>query len=314
MAKKILTRLRCPDHLHKIPAFCDTLSQGRLGIVLMLIGAVAVSPLLSSCKKKERLTTPSYSFRISPSAVTLVNGASQVFTVSAQAPSGSIEVSPEWIVSASSLGALSPTIGNRVTFTASALGDVVLSAAFEGQTTTAQVAIVAYEAPSGGTAFDVYSDLGIPSGARLDTSNNFTLSEPSNTDYTPEGSKFLRSENFGPTPGSFFWNVFLADTRDMSSFAGGSLKFFIRLGRPLSGVEALRLNIEDDTNPAVSTLSTAWVNFDRTDTEWQEVTIPLAAVFAGLDETRIQIPFQLIAAAIASPGLTFDIDAVRWVQ
>jgi hypothetical protein len=51
--------------------------------------------------------------------------------------------------------------------------------------------------------------------------------------------------------------------------------------------------------------------FDRSSTDWQEISIPLSSYFSGVDETQIKVPFAIVATALSS-ALTYDVDAVRW--
>lgn len=284
---------------------------------LTFFGAVLVLFVGAGCEKKDRLSTSTFSFTIDPPAATVVKGETQVLTAKGVAPDGPVETSPEWEAS-STAGDLNTTIGPSVTLTGASLGDVTVTATWNGMQATSNIAIVTYE-PGSGT-FDVFSDAGLPTGTGI-TSSIFVAagltSAESTSGYTPEGTEYrtTTSANAGD-----WWQVTLdknsdGSSKDLSSFTGGNLKFSLRLGRSLGAAEKMEVEVIDAGAPNITVTvdSDSFVGFDRTDgTNWQEISVPLALFFPGLDETKIKVPFTIKLGAGVASAVSFDVDAVRW--
>lgn len=273
-------------------------------------------PALIGCKKKERLTASTYTFKISPSASTVVKNNTLTLTAKGLSSAGDISVNPTWsCTGACTATDLSTTFGSAITFTASTLGDAVVTAVFDGQTATSQIAVVTYI--SNANTYDVYRDLGLPSGSNvlsdIFVGGGLSLNELS-TGYTPEGTKYERASSV--LTGAF-WGVTLDKNntglkQDLSTFSGGHLKFALRLvDRIIGAGETLRIDVVDSPGSTASVTLSSTYGFDRTSTDWQEISIPLSLYFPGVDETQIKVPFALVATAIPST-LTVDVDAVRW--
>lgn len=270
----------------------------------------------ASCKKKDRLSASTYGFEVIPRAATVVKGQTQVFTARGVSPNGSaFDANPVWSVSPASVGDLNTSLGPTVTFTANALGDVTISAIFDGTMTQSKVAVVTYK-PNSNT-YDVYNDNGLPTGigqSDIFTSVGLDLDEIS-SGYTPERIKYQRATS---APDDAFWGVTL-DKRmaptyfeDLSSFSGGALHFTIRLNRVVNDTPVEVINIDvRDTGAAASVALTPAVGFARTSLDWQEISIPLSNFFSGINETQVRVPFAIVLFTLTSP-LTFDVDAVRW--
>jgi hypothetical protein len=270
---------------------------------------------LSSCHKEDRLAASTFDFRITPPAAQVVRNNTLTLTARGNSGGGSFSVSPTWSVSDEALGSLSTSIGSSVEFQALALGDVTVTATYDGIQTTSQIAIVTY-IPNSNT-FDVYNDDGLPSGAGLDsdifTSGGLSLAEIS-TGYTPEGVKYQRATN---APDDAFWGVTLDDanmglTQNLSSFSGGTLKFALRLGRTLGAGESIRIDIQDTGFTGNFSLVSGSNGYSRLDTNWQEISIPISS-FAGVNLSQIKVPFAVVLPILTST-LTFDVDAVRWEE
>lgn len=274
---------------------------------------------LLSCNKKNRLTDSTYNFSISPPAATVVKNQSITLTARGTSTNGSINVNPTWTVSSPTLGNLSTSIGPSVVFQSQNLGDVVVSANFDGLTATSQIAIVTYQ--PGSNTFDVYDDdLPLEAGITADIfASTFPLSiamplSESSSGYTPEGLKYQHATS---APEGSFWGVTLDATdigqnKSLVAFNGGNLKFALRLGRTVANDETIRIELTDSTPPGIGVNLVSGSNgFNRLGTDWQEITIPIAS-FGGLDTSAIEVPFAVVMLDLNGGTLTFDIDAVRW--
>jgi len=271
--------------------------------------------LLSSCNKKDRLTASNFSFIVSPSALTVVKGDSATFQAKATSGSGSLETDPTWTLSGTTSNDLNTQIGSTVILTPSTLGDVVLTATFDGVLATAQVAVVTYIPSS--SDFSVYNDDGLPTG-NVDSdifvfpASGLDLQELS-SGYTPDGIKYQRASNF--TSGQA-WGVTLdslgaGKSKDLSSFSSGNLKFSIRLVNRSVGVsETININIEDIAGPADKEALGSTFGFNRLSLRWQEISIPLS-LYGSINLTLVKVPFAVEILSVSS-ALSFDIDAVRW--
>ncbi|MFN0118556.1 MAG: Ig-like domain-containing protein [Elusimicrobiota bacterium] len=281
--------------------------------------------ILSSCSKKNRLSASTYEFSVTPPATSVVKNESVTLIAKGQLNGQDINVTPTWTVSSSAVGTLSSSIGPTVTFQANQLGDAVVTATYDGLTTTVQIAVVAYKPVS--SFFNVYTDDGLPSEAGI-SSDIFTIC-PSNflsevsTGYTPEGTKYQRATNL--VTGDF-WGITLDKatspgvgcapgptaglSKNLSSLS--TLKFTMRLNRTLSVGEQIRINVSDRTPQTVSFILVSGSNgFNRLSTDWQEISLPIGASYPGLVKTSINVPFALVAGLLNTP-LTVDIDGIRW--
>jgi hypothetical protein len=286
-----------------------------LGFLVIIVGLVGLLVCIG-CKKKERLTSSTFSFQISPPAASVLKTSSGItLTAKARSTDGSMDVNPTWSVSPETVGTLSSSIGSVVTFQPVGLGDAIVTATFEGASATAQLAVVTYQPTS--NTFDVYNDNGLPSGSDVAsdifTSGGSFLSELS-SGYTPEGTKYQRAS--GVSTGNF-WGVTLdknsaGKSKDLSAFSAGSLKFALRLvNRTLANTESIRLDVTDASNTTKSfTLASGSNGYNRLSTDWQEISIPLSN-YAGADFAHIKVPFAVVVLGLSS-SLTFDIDAIRW--
>lgn len=281
----------------------------------VLLAAAVMIGTVGGCKKKDRNSNADLVFRINPGAAKVVKGDSVTLRAEGVSPSGTVTLNPTWDVS-SSAGTLSTTIGPTVSLTAQSLGDVVVTATYQDLIATSQIAIVTF-IPTSNT-FDIYTDAGLPSGSDVDifVSGNVSgkISELS-TGYTPEGIRYQRTAAV-TAPGA--WGVTFdfvpsGDSKNLSAFSGGSLKFSIRLvNRTVGAGEVINVNIEDTGGAGTPVnLVGGGGGFNRLSQNWQEISISLASFGGGIDFSTIKVPFSVELATVPT-DLTFDIDAVRW--
>lgn len=278
----------------------------------LVLGAIAFL-IFFGCKKKDRLSSSTFKFSVSPPASTILKTESITLTAQGVSSTGPVEVNPTWEVSSDLLGNLSSPIGPTVVFQPSALGDVVVTATFDGISAASRLAIVTYKPTS--NTFDVYNDAGLPSeaGTNSDIFDPGSLLTELSSGYTTEGIKYMRAT--GATSGGF-WGVTLDKasvglSKNLSSFASGSLKFSLRLTRALSVGEVIRIDVSDTSSTKQFTLVSQQDGYVRTSTEWQEISLPLSSRFSGLDLAHVKVPFAIVTSTLFQP-LTFDCDAVRW--
>ncbi len=290
-----------------------------LGLMLAFLTIFIVG-----CEKKDRLASSTFDFSITPSAKAVVIGDTQTFQIVS-----SINSDPTWTISASSVGALSTSIGPTVVFTASDYGDARIYATFNGVTAVAQVTVVASYAPGASGILDLYSDAGLPTGSDIDSdifvtppktpSIIYLVEKSDGVDWTPEGIRFQRifgSPGANPTWGITFDDDNSGNTRNLdASFfdVGKNLKFWVKLHRSLDvgGGESIGIKLESPGDPATVFLSFAGHGFVPTVTDWQEISVPLTTANFDVDHTKIKVPFTMVLQGLTSP-LTLDVDAVRW--
>lgn len=279
---------------------------------ILLVLVLLFSPM-TACKKKERLSVSTFNFSITPPAATVVKNNSLTLTASGNSSVGPVEVSPTWTVSDESVGTLNTSIGHVVTFQANGLGDVTISALSDGIVAISQLAVVTYQ-PSANT-FDVYNDDGLPSEAGI-TADIFTnanfLSELS-SGYTPEGINYQRASNAstGNTWGVTLDDNSLGQSKDLSTFASGTLRFALRLARALESSEQIIVELTDAANVVNSfTLASGSNGYNRLGTGWQEISIPITS-FSTINKSQVKVPFAARVNALGT-SLTYDMDAVRW--
>lgn len=278
--------------------------------------------LTFGCKKRERLTTSTFAFRITPSAAAVQpNG---TVTLSSQGPGAENTV---WAVIPDTAGVISPPVGTSVTFTAGAnIGQATVIATLDDAMARMQIGVVDYVGnPTSETTFDVYTDQGLPRpplSSDIDV-GGLTLTEVS-TEFTPEGLKFLRATT---STNLDFWDVTVDDnlsgnSKDLSAFnfnttPTAAIKFFIRLSRPMMG-DRFTVEFKDTSNHIPFRPSNAgWTGFnDTVANDWQDVTLLIGSFggTGGFDWAHVKVPFSIKLSAYngANGPLTFDIDGVRW--
>jgi len=285
---------------------------------------------LGACEKKDRLTASTFQFSIVPPAKAVVfdplkpqdQQATQTFRIAT-----SIGGTPTWTVEHSTVGTLNTTVGPVVVFTPAAFGDTHILATLGGVTTIAQVTAVSSYSPGVTVVFDIYSDKGIPKGTGIDSDlyvspdnkNIFTVVEDkSGTEWTPEGVNYQRTTIIASNLSSA-WGVDLDFHNhgfrvNKSSFAGKSLKFYLRLHRALNGGESITIKLESQPGDVKSPLPlvSGFYGYDSSNTTWQEISIPLSD-FGGFDLSSVKVPFAIVLNNSTNPlPLIFDVDGVRW--
>ena len=279
-----------------------------------LVWVCCVAFLLTcGCKKKERLSASTFRLTVTPPASQVLKTSSLTLTARGNNRGVSVDVNPTWTVSPPTVGTVTPEVGDTVVFQPATLGDVVITATNGDSIATSQVAVVTYiPIPA---AFGVYSDNGLPLGVGVDSDifvGGLTLSEMSTGGYTPEGIKFMRASN---AASGNFWLVTIdkmnvGNNKDLSSYS--NLKFALRLGRVVapSPTEVLAIRIQSTSCTQTYQLVSGSDGFNRTNTDWQEISIPISN-FSGLNSAHVNVPFNFVILTAAS-SLTFDVDAVRW--
>lgn len=294
--------------------------------VFILVFALLFT-IFSGCSKKSRLTNSTLVLRISPASVSMVAGSTQTFTAFGRTPaSDNPDINPEWSLSPESLGTLNSLKGKSVVFTAGSSPGSGKIIAREGDVRADATITVGSGGSGGGTTLTFYSDSGLIN--IFGTPDIFTWQKniPLQTSIEqsdgggPPGDS-TKYQRIGDDDSEWFGAGIVinkvggnATPTNLSSYSSGnSLKFYIRLGRALSGAENIKIEIEygDSTPGDKATVNLGPGNgFNSASTSWQEITIPLTS-FSGVDYTKILLPFEITAENLTS-ALTFDWDYVRW--
>ncbi len=269
--------------------------------------------ILFCCHKKDRLSSSTFNFTVTPASSQVLKTDSVTLVAQGDSPNGTVDVSPTWTVSPESRGTLNTSVGKTVVFQPAELGDVVISATYDGVVATSQIAIVTY-VPSGNT-FDVYNDAGLPSGSGINseifTSRSFLAEQSSG--YTPEGLKYQRASE---TSTNDFWGVTVDKAnvglrKNLSAFSSGSLKFALRLNRVMDIGESLQIDLTGPGAAVSKTLVSGSDGFNRLNTDWQEISLSIPTYFPGLDTSQMKNLFAIKTTGANTP-LTYDVDAIRW--
>ncbi len=145
-----------------------------------------------------------------------------------------------------------------------------------------------------GTVFSVYSDAGVPSDSTVFTwgvgswDGSFTGETP------PEGTECFQTTTIGFAG----WGVFkVSGTYDLSSYASGHLKFWVK------STSTLKVEIE---SPGGIT-RTKFIS--STAGQWQEISIAISS-FTGVDPAHVSCPLKITAQT----PTTFYVDSVRWTR
>ncbi len=123
----------------------------------------------------------------------------------------------------------------------------------------------------------------------------------------PEGARYAAI-----APDFHFGFTVSVPPTDLSAFYGGTVRFFLRLKRPLTAGEDLLLSIAHYDGGEPYPPFSSQHGFNPSSTEWQEISVPLN--FYTQDQfKRIVMPFGLVTFG-AQSALGYDIDAVRWTK
>lgn len=264
------------------------------------------------CKKKDRLSASTFSFSVVPPATSLVKGSSLTLVARGQSNGQTVDTNPDWSLSGAAVTSLNTSVGPSVIFTPTTLGDVVVTATYDGMVATSKIAVVTYK-PSTSTVesntYNVYNDHGIPTGAALIVGPPTLDIVERSSGYTPDGNLYQRVTNGAVNS---FWGVSLAPTTaDLSAFNSGKLRFALRLPSGLNS-SSIQIEITDRTGVAFPYVLVDGVyGFDANSTDWQEIAIDRSAFALTLDMQRVRVPFAVV---VKTQALTYDIDAVRWTK
>ena len=254
------------------------------------------------CRKKDRLSTNTYEFFVSPPATSILKGNIQTFTAEGRAPTGNFSTQPTWSILPSG-ASLNTSVGPSVNVTFNSSGFYRLTANFEEKTAEAQIAC------QNANTFFVYNDNGIPTGSAIQAGSLTLVPETIYSD-APEGLKYQKATD---VTGGGFWYVDLgAPTLNLSNFPGGVLKFWIRKSRPLTA-EVLRIDMDQDgaaggESFVTTALAGNWQGYTTGSTDWQEVSIDLSRFYGGAG--FVQRPF-IFSKPSAGAAMTIDIDYIR---
>lgn len=268
---------------------------------------------LMSCNKKDRLSTSTAQFSISPPAATLLK--SETLTLSAQLSlpnGGTLAQVADWSISGTCVDVnnLNTTLGEAVIFSAPSaaneLCDATITATAGGMSSNAQIAIVSYRPQTASNIYNVYSDaLGIPANTvGLVFGQEGSTIAGSTVGYAPEGIEYLHLVAL-VNGGQVF--ITLSSAENLSAFNAGSLKFSIRF-ETAEGSFFVRVTDTSDRSVTLGP-SHGFSNSSLFNGVWQEVSINISEfIGAGLNTSAVNKPF-LIRKSDAG---AYDIDAIRW--
>jgi len=164
--------------------------------------------------------------------------------------------------------------------------------------------------------YKIYSDSGIPSGATvliwppdvIPDSNHGEANDGSGAPGDPQKYQWISWDS-----GWFGGGIKLSGGEDHSQYEGGSLRFYVKGDRPLTGQEALKVQISSESEDS-DPLYIDHYGWDKRNTEWQEVIIPLSEFKSGgnpISLSSILEPFKITTEMI---GSTYKLswDYVRW--
>ena len=152
--------------------------------------------------------------------------------------------------------------------------------------------------------FNVYNDAGIPRQSEIFTYPDGASFETLSDEESPERVQYFETVTC-PEEGWAGWGVFFRDegepyTVDLSNYAEGQLKFFVRT--------PIDLKVEIQEVGPNGPLRTEYISDHgwNEQNEWQEISIPIEDFEADLDQ--IYASFMIAAEEPA----TFHVDYVRW--
>ncbi len=135
-----------------------------------------------------------------------------------------------------------------------------------------------------------------------------------NTSPSPQGSYHIRGDignvAYGGVGAAFITSLSNGTqvTKDMSSYAGGKIHFYLKSDR------ALDVEIQYD-NGAGGNVSSASKTVASTGSSWQLIELDITAANFGssVDYTKIKVPFLIKAPASPGSATAFFVDDIRWV-
>ncbi|MBI4397254.1 MAG: hypothetical protein HY548_09175 [Elusimicrobia bacterium] len=297
-------------------------------VALILLSTVFVS--IGCTKKKDRISAPSLILQVSPTATNVVSGNEKTFTARILSPQGLVsDTDPSWTISPATVGTLSPTVGNQVTFTAGAIlgSSGTIQVSYQGLTANAQVWVggnIGDTAKSYGffsEAATSYMKFDMPNptdsdggylGAFEGGGGSIALASAAGIGEFTEGTKSLKATvSDGGNPPGYWAGLYMKfgypttnQTKDFSAYTGGTIKFDFRAP---SGKEVyLKVESSAATDPEVALRTQKSVTFDNT---FHSVSLPLSD-FSGLVLSSFEgVTFS--AKSPASGTFSFYIDNLR---
>ena len=300
--------------------------EKKAGVIALCVG-IAVLMAIGCTTKRDRLADSTLVVSVEPSFVSLSTGTPQRFAVLARsAGAADVTITPTWSLSAAALGTIAvPETGASVLFVSGAAsGSGKIYADYHGvrgEATIQVVPPVTGGSGGGGTIYGIYSETYTEPtymAIRFDTANppdthggyigawgSGVLATATGLGEYSDGVKSIKC-SIGGTIGGW-WMQFGYDgatntavATDMSTYAGGKLKFDVRSTKDIS------IKVEWSGGSAEKTLSSLGVALDD---NWHSVEIPLSS-FSGIVYTAITIPAGFHAGTTTS--FSYYIDNVRW--
>ena len=312
--------------------------------ILLFALCLSAAGLFSCTKKKDRLVGDTLTIHVNPSIINVSAGAStNISAICRSAQTDNAGVSPSWTVDPASLGTFSPASGITTVFTAAAVtGTGKIYAAYSGIQGSGNLSVVVSTAVSGGGGtITLYSDSGLyADGAHIPDIPKWGSGSPANAGLVEQtsggGAPGDTSKYERDTSGSdtfVGWGITLdkVDTtykKDMSAFASGHIKFYLKTDRALTANERVFINVEEAySSPATQGTKTpaivigtgySWTNGNSS---WQEVSVPVSDL-TGISLANVHLPFEITVdgggIAYGNPPLTssitMDVDYVRWTS
>lgn len=191
------------------------------------------------------------------------------------------------------------------------------------------LALMAGAAKAQAADFEIYTNASIPVGGGAAVSPNGN--EMAYFFFAENGSGYFDTRNTNPSPqGSFYMfstvganasfggqgTAFIIgggnNTQkavNLSDYAGGALKFYLKSDR------TLQLVIQYDNGSGGLVESNA-VNINSTGGAWQEISIALSAASfgAGVDFSKIRVPFLLKIPSAYGTETQISVDYIRWTE
>jgi hypothetical protein len=267
---------------------------------------ILMACIVCGCSKKNRLSVDSFQLKLNPGAGSVDPGGQiQITAYGESSKKTDISVTVTWILDPDSMGSLSSTTGQSTVFTASsgAYGTVRILAFYGDFTSETQIGVgitdILNDLHSAG-----YVGVFAEGGATFITSDDKTIFKEgifsTRADYnlpsSSDGGIYVEEGGLGG-----------AETRNMTSYANGNLRFWIKTP----------VDLEIKVNNKAVQLSTLGA---YTNNVWHEIVIPISSFALGGGISAIS---KFITVSVISNGVyngnqpisgSFYIDDVRWTK
>jgi len=306
--------------------------------ILLSVLCLAVFGFVSCTSRKDKLTADTLVISIDPTAVSVSTGAAKNLTaICKSARSGNADVSPTWAVD-SNLGTFNPKSGKTTTFTAgTTVGTGKIYATYSGVigkatvniSTSATVTSPPPPPPPGVTILAIYSDSGLlAEGTHIpdipkwgSIANAGLVEQTSGGGASGDSAKYMRDSSGADT--YVGWGVTLDKNdatykRDLSAFAAGHIKFYLKTDRALAATDRVFINVEEANGTKTpNIIIDATYGWNNGNSSWQQVSVPVSAL-TGISLTNVHLPFEITVdggnlTALSSP-IIMDVDYVRWTS